>query len=276
MLSNLLHLLDVLCITLVRNLQCNQVAILHEGDEPGVVTKLTYEELLREVCRVANAMRDVGVKKGDFVTLYMPMVPEAAIAMLACARLGAPHSVVFAGFSAEALRDRIVVSPTRMTPLYSMESGSENHKPRLRFCRLYVVIVVVVVCVSKAVYGYPTHSLVPKASLITECLSRRRQDAKSKWIFTTNEGRRGGKTLHLKKIVDKAVEGVSCVEKVLMFTVTGAEVRNAFCSPLKVLAINSPLSFVIGGDITTDGALYGLESRIASRSSPWVRSDNTV
>lgn len=88
---------------------CLQVAILHEGDEPGVVTKLTYEELLRQVCRVANAMREVGVKKGDFVTLYMPMVPEAAVAMLACARLGAPHSVVFAGFSAEALRDRIVV-----------------------------------------------------------------------------------------------------------------------------------------------------------------------
>lgn len=85
------------------------MAILHEGDEPGVVTKLTYEELLRQVCRVANAMREVGVKKGDFVTLYMPMVPEAAVAMLACARLGAPHSVVFAGFSAEALRDRIVV-----------------------------------------------------------------------------------------------------------------------------------------------------------------------
>lgn len=87
-----------------------QVAILHEGDEPGVVTEITYEDLLQRVCRVANAMKELGVKKGDFVTLYMPMVPEAAVAMLACARLGAPHSVVFAGFSAEALRDRIVVS----------------------------------------------------------------------------------------------------------------------------------------------------------------------
>ena len=85
------------------------MAILHEGDEPGVVTEITYEDLLRRVCRVANAMTELGVKKGDFVTLYMPMVPEAAVAMLACARLGAPHSVVFAGFSAEALRDRIVV-----------------------------------------------------------------------------------------------------------------------------------------------------------------------
>ena len=92
-----------------------QVAILHEGDEPGVVTEITYEDLLQRVCRVANAMKELGVKKGDFVTLYMPMVPDAAVAMLACARLGAPHSVVFAGFSAEALRDRIVVS-VRLCP----------------------------------------------------------------------------------------------------------------------------------------------------------------
>ena len=90
------------------------MAILHEGDEPGVVTEITYEDLLRQVCRVANAMLELGVKKGDFVTLYMPMVPEAAVAMLACARLGAPHSVVFAGFSAEALRDRVVVSLRRV------------------------------------------------------------------------------------------------------------------------------------------------------------------
>ncbi|CAM9586911.1 unnamed protein product [Choristocarpus tenellus] len=88
----------------------NQVAIVHEGDEPGEMTTLTYSELLQDVCRVANAMKEMGVKKGDFVTIYMPMVPEAAITMLACARIGAPHSVVFAGFSAEALRDRIVVS----------------------------------------------------------------------------------------------------------------------------------------------------------------------
>lgn len=80
-----------------------------------MVTEITYEELLRQVCRVANAMKDMGVKKGDFVTLYMPMVPEAAVTMLACARLGAPHSVVFAGFSAEALRDRIVVSARSAT-----------------------------------------------------------------------------------------------------------------------------------------------------------------
>lgn len=94
----------------------SQVAILHEGDEPGNVTEITYEDLLRRVCRVANAMKELGVKKGDFVTLYMPMVPDAAVAMLACARLGAPHSVVFAGFSAEALRDRIVVSSVRLCP----------------------------------------------------------------------------------------------------------------------------------------------------------------
>ncbi|CAN0379697.1 unnamed protein product [Discosporangium mesarthrocarpum] len=90
--------------------RADQVAILHEGDEPGDVKKLTYNELLQKVCEVANSMKEIGIKKGDFVTIYMPMVLEAAVTMLACARIGAPHSVVFAGFSSEALRDRIVVS----------------------------------------------------------------------------------------------------------------------------------------------------------------------
>lgn len=104
-----------------------QVAILHEGDQPGVVTEITYEELLQQVCRVANAMKELGVKKGDFVTLYMPMVPEAAVAMLACARLGAPHSVVFAGFSAEALRDRIVVSYSVLAVQYGVLEAGDLH-----------------------------------------------------------------------------------------------------------------------------------------------------
>jgi acetyl-CoA synthetase len=86
-------------------------------------------------------MKSRGVKKGDTVAIYMPMVPEVAVAMLACTRIGAPHSVVFAGFSAEALRDRVV-------------------------------------------------------------------DAKSKWVFTTDEGKRGGRTLPLKAIVDDAIAGV--------------------------------------------------------------------
>ncbi|TVR12138.1 MAG: acetate--CoA ligase [Planctomycetota bacterium] len=85
----------------------DQVAILWEGDEPGDVRRITYRELRRMVCRLANVLRHRGVRKGDRVAIYMPMIPEAVAAMLACARLGAVHSVVFGGFSAEALRDRI-------------------------------------------------------------------------------------------------------------------------------------------------------------------------
>jgi len=84
----------------------NKAAIVWEG-EPGDTRTLTYWDLYREVCRFANVLKSLGVKRGDRVTIYMPMVPEAAIAMLACARIGAPHSVVFGGFSSEALRDRI-------------------------------------------------------------------------------------------------------------------------------------------------------------------------
>jgi acetyl-CoA synthetase len=85
----------------------NKAAIIWEG-EPGDVRVLTYGQLHREVCRFANALLRLGVRKGDRVALYMPMIPELPIAMLACARIGAPHSVVFGGFSAEALRDRIL------------------------------------------------------------------------------------------------------------------------------------------------------------------------
>ena len=84
----------------------NKAAIIWEG-EPGDSRTLTYGELHREVCKFANVLKGLGVKKGDRVCLYMPMVPELAIAMLACTRIGAPHSIVFGGFSAEALRDRI-------------------------------------------------------------------------------------------------------------------------------------------------------------------------
>ncbi|HEV7589697.1 MAG TPA: acetate--CoA ligase [Longimicrobium sp.] len=83
-----------------------KTALLWEG-EPGDRRTYTYADLHREVGRAANALRRLGVKKGDRVAIYLPMVPEAAIAMLACARIGAPHSVVFGGFSAESLRDRI-------------------------------------------------------------------------------------------------------------------------------------------------------------------------
>ncbi len=83
-----------------------KTAIIWEG-EPGDVRRITYKQLFDEVCKTANALKDLGIKKGDLVALYMPMVPEAAISMLACARIGAPHSVVFGGFSSEALRDRL-------------------------------------------------------------------------------------------------------------------------------------------------------------------------
>ncbi len=85
----------------------DKVAILWEGDEPGDVRKITYRELHAEVCKAANALTELGLKRGERAIIYMGMVPEAAIAMLACARIGAVHSVVFGGFSAEALRDRI-------------------------------------------------------------------------------------------------------------------------------------------------------------------------
>ncbi len=86
----------------------DQVAILWEGDEPGQNRRVTYRELQREVCRMANVLRHHGLRKGDRVAIYMPMIPEAAYAMLACARLGLVHSVIFAGFSAESVRDRIL------------------------------------------------------------------------------------------------------------------------------------------------------------------------
>ncbi len=85
----------------------NKAALIWEG-EPGDSRTLTYAQLHREVCQFANVLKQLGVQKGDRVGIYMPMIPEAAIAMLACARIGAPHSVVFGGFSAEALRDRLV------------------------------------------------------------------------------------------------------------------------------------------------------------------------
>ena len=87
--------------------RANQVAIIWEGDDPSESKLITYRELHDEVCRFANVLRNRGVEKGDRVTIYLPMIPEAAYAMLACARLGAIHSVVFGGFSPDALAGRI-------------------------------------------------------------------------------------------------------------------------------------------------------------------------
>jgi acetyl-CoA synthetase len=133
--------------------RADQVAMIWEGDEPDDVRRLTYKDLLRKVSQIANALTASGVRKGDVVTVYMPMVPELAMTMLACTRMGAVHSVVFAGFSAEALGSRISA-------------------------------------------------------------------ARSKFLVTADQGKRGGKTIALKSIVDKARTVMDCesiLEQVLVF-----------------------------------------------------------
>ena len=92
----------------------DQVAIIWESDDPGLDRKITYRELHKEVCQFANVLKERGVKKGDTVSVYMPMIPEAAVAMLACTRIGAMHSVVFGGFSPDALKDRILDSDCKV------------------------------------------------------------------------------------------------------------------------------------------------------------------
>lgn len=128
----------------------DKTAIIWEGDEPGEGRKYTYKELHYEVCRFANVLKKNGITKGDRVAIYLPMIPELAIAMLACARIGAIHSIIFAGFSAEAIKGRV-------------------------------------------------------------------EDSTCKMLITANEGLRGAKTIPLKQIVDKGLENVSCVEKVIVF-----------------------------------------------------------
>jgi len=86
----------------------DKLAIIWEGDDANEQRKLTYAELHTQVCKFANALRSQGVNKGDIVTIYMPMVPEAAVAMLACARIGAVHSVVFGGFSPDSIAARVI------------------------------------------------------------------------------------------------------------------------------------------------------------------------
>lgn len=135
-----------------------QTAIIYEADEPGEGADISYGELLREVCRVANILKSYGVKKGDTVTIYMPMTWQAVAAFLACARIGAIHSVVFAGFSSESLRDRI-------------------------------------------------------------------NDCKSRVVITSDEGRRGGKSIAIKKLADNAIRHCPVVEHVLVLKRTGSEVE---------------------------------------------------
>lgn len=133
-----------------------KTAIIYEADDESENRIITFGELLRQVSEVASVLKSWGVKKGDTVAVYLPMIPEAVVAMLAVARLGAVHSVVFAGFSAGSLRDRVV-------------------------------------------------------------------DADSHFIITCDEGKRGGKTVHTKKIVDEALVDVDSVQKILVFQRTGSE-----------------------------------------------------
>ena len=135
----------------------DKVAIIYEADEKGEGRKITYGELLREVSRLAWVLKEKGVRKGDTVAIYLPMIPEAVVAFLACVRIGAVHSVVFAGFSSDSLRDRII-------------------------------------------------------------------DAESKFVITTDEGKRGGKLIGTKKIVDEALKQCPDVTHCLVAKRTGADV----------------------------------------------------
>ena len=137
--------------------RANQTAIIWEGDTPGTQSTVTYKQLHERVCRFANVLKAQGVKKGDRVTIYMPMIPETAYAMLACARIGAVHSVIFGGFSPESIAGRI-------------------------------------------------------------------NDCDSRIVITADEGRRGGKTIPLKKNVDEALAKASAVTTVLVVKNTGADV----------------------------------------------------
>ena len=105
----------------------NKAAIIWQGEKDEEVVTLTYQQLLNEVCKFANVLKSKGVQKGDRVSIYMPMVPELAIAMLATARIGAVHSIVFGGFSSESLRDRINDSECKL--LITADGNHRGGKP---------------------------------------------------------------------------------------------------------------------------------------------------
>ena len=115
------------CIDRHLETRANQTAIIWEGDEPTDDAKITYQELADAVGKLANGLRARGVKKGDRVCIYMPMIPEAAYAMLACARIGAIHSVVFGGFSPQSLKDRILDSDCRT--VITADEGVRGGRP---------------------------------------------------------------------------------------------------------------------------------------------------
>ena len=105
----------------------DQVAIIWEGDDPTHDEKITYRQLHERVCKFANVLKANGVKKGDRVTIYLPMIPEAAYAMLACARIGAVHSVVFGGFSPDSLAGRIVDANSKF--IITADEGVRGGRP---------------------------------------------------------------------------------------------------------------------------------------------------
>src|SRR5256885_12867864 len=105
----------------------DKVAIHWEG-EPGDTGTITYRELHRAVCQAANGLTDLGIRAGDRVAIYLPMIPEAAVAMLACARIGAPHSVVFGGFSVESLSGRIQDASAKV--VITADGGYRRGSPR--------------------------------------------------------------------------------------------------------------------------------------------------
>ncbi|MEA3068101.1 MAG: acetyl-CoA synthetase, partial [Sphingomonadales bacterium] len=105
----------------------NRVALIFEADEPGHGHSLTYRELYEETCRFANLLKSRGIERGDRVMIYMPMIPEAAAAMLACARIGAVHSVVFGGFSPESLAGRI--ADCEPSAVITADEGVRGGKP---------------------------------------------------------------------------------------------------------------------------------------------------
>ncbi|MDY6830006.1 MAG: acetate--CoA ligase [Pseudomonadota bacterium] len=114
------------CVDRHLDTRANQTAIIWEGDDPAESQHISYQTLHEQVCRLANVLKSRGVRKGDRVCIYMPMIPEAAYAMLACARVGAVHSVVFGGFSPEALKDRILDSDCQL--LITADEGLRGGK----------------------------------------------------------------------------------------------------------------------------------------------------
>ncbi len=135
-------------------------AIIWEGDHPSLNKIISFKELHCEVCRLGNAMRKLGVQKGDRVTIYMPMIPEAMIAMLACARIGAVHSVVFGGFSADSLGNRIVDSQSKLVITADEGLRGNKHSP-LKVNVDRALDMEGTECVEKVIVVYRTGNSIP-------------------------------------------------------------------------------------------------------------------